>query len=65
VEFDDEFKDYKIGKLGLGNCQYAEKEDKEYCLLQRLKDNGSIDRRIFSIKEISDTHGEIVFSFYN
>ena len=60
VEFDDEFKDYKIGKLGLGNCQYAEKEDKEYCLLQRLKDNGSIDRRIFSIKEISDTHGEIV-----
>ena len=60
VEFEDEFKDYRIGKLGLGNCQYAQKEDKEYCLLQRLKDNGSIDRRIFSLKELTDTHGEIV-----
>ena len=60
VELDDEFKDYKIGKLGLGNCHYAEKDDKEFCLLQRLKENGSIDRRIFSMKEISDTHGEIV-----
>ena len=36
VEFEDEFKDYRTGKLGLGNCQYAQKEDKEYCLLQRL-----------------------------
>ena len=60
VEFEDEYKDFKNGKLGLGNCKYADKEDKKFCLLQRLKDNGSIDRRIFSIKEISDTHGEIV-----
>ena len=60
IEFEDEYRDYKTGKLGLGNCQYAEKEDKEFCLIQRLKDNGSIDRRIFSIKEISNTHGEIV-----
>ena len=28
--------------------------------MQRLKDNGSIDRRIFSIREYSDTHGELV-----
>jgi hypothetical protein len=60
VEFEDEFKDYRTGKLGLGNCQYAQEEDREYCLLQRLKDNGSIDRRIFSLKELTDTHGEIV-----
>ena len=60
VEFDDDFKDFKIGKLGLGNCQYASKYDKEFCLIQRLKDNGSIERRIFSIKELSDTHGELV-----
>lgn len=60
VEFEEKFKDYKIGKLGLGNCQYADKEDKEFCLLRKLKDNGSIDRRIFSIRELSDTHGELV-----
>ena len=36
--------------------------NKVYCNndLQRLKDNGSIDRRIFSLKELTDTHGEIV-----
>ena len=60
VEFEEGFKDFKIGKLGLGNCQYADKEDKEYCILQILKDNGSIDRRIFSLRELSDTHGELV-----
>ena len=60
VEYEDDFKDFKNGKLGLGNCQYANKEDKEYCLLQRLKDNGSIERRRFSLREISDTHGELV-----
>ena len=60
VEFDDNFKDFQNGKLGLGNCHFAEESEKEYCLLQRLKDNGSIDRRIFSIRELSDTHGEFV-----
>ena len=61
VEFEDDFHDFRNGKLGLGNCHYADKDDLEYCLLQRLKDNGSIERRIFSIREYSDTHGEIVF----
>ena len=60
VEYEDEFKDYKNGKLGLGNCHHADENDLEYCLIQRLKDNGSIERRIFSIREYSDTHGEIV-----
>ena len=60
VEYEDEFNDYKIGKLGLGNCHHADENDLEYCLIQRLKDNGSIERRIFSIREYSDTHGEIV-----
>jgi len=60
VEFDENFKDYKIGKIGLGNCHFAEESDKEFCLIQRLKENGSIDRRIFSIREYSDTHGELV-----
>ena len=60
VEFEEGFKDFKIGKLGLGNCQYADKHDKEYCILQKLKDNGSIDRKIFSLRELSDTHGELV-----
>lgn len=60
VEFEDDFHDFKNGKLGLGNCHYAEKGDLEFCLLQRLKDSGSIDRRIFSIREYSDTHGELV-----
>lgn len=60
VEFEDDFHDFRNGKLGLGNCHYADKGELEYCLLQRLKDNGSIDRRIFSIREYSDTHGELV-----
>lgn len=60
VEFDENFKDYKIGKLGLGNCHFADESNKEFCLIQRLKDNGSIDRRIFSLREYSDTHGELI-----
>ena len=60
VEFEEKFNDFKIGKLGLGNCQYADDEDKEFCILKRLKDNGSIDKKVFSIKELSDTHAEIV-----
>jgi hypothetical protein len=58
VEFEEDFRDYKNGKLGLGNCQYA--EDKEFCLIDRLKENGSIDRKLFSMRELSDTHGELV-----
>ena len=60
VEFNEGFKDFANGKLGLGNCHYADESNKEYCLIQRLKDNGSINRRIFSIREYSDTHGELV-----
>ena len=59
IDFEN-FNDYKLGKLGLGNCHYADNNNKEYCLLQRLKENGSIDRRIFSLRELSDTHGELV-----
>ena len=59
VEFEN-FKDYKFGKLGLGNCHHADLDKKEFCFLQRLKENGSIERRIFSLRELSDTHGEIV-----
>ena len=61
LEF-EKFEDYKFGKLGLGNCQYVEKTDKNknFCLLERLKENGSIDRKIFSLRELSDTHGELV-----
>ena len=60
VEYEDDFKDYKYGKLGLGNCEYADEEQIEFCLLQRLKDNGSIEKKIFTIKEDSNIHGEIV-----
>ena len=60
VEYEDDFKDYKYGKMGLGNCYYADDKNAEYCLIQRLKDSGSIERRIFSLREYSDTHGEIV-----
>ena len=60
VEYEDEFKDFKNGKIGLGNCHYADRDGLEYCLLQQLKDKGLIERRIFSLREFSDTHGEIV-----
>ena len=60
VEYEDDFKDYKFGKMGLGNCYHADDKNEEYCLIQRLKDSGSIERRIFSLREYSDTHGEIV-----
>ena len=56
LEFEN-FNDYKFGKLGLGNCHYANEENKQFCLLERLKENGSINRRIFSLRELSDTHG--------
>ena len=59
VEFEN-FNDYKYGKLGLGNCHYADLDKKEFCFLERLKENGSIERRIFSLRELSDTHGELV-----
>ena len=59
VEFEN-FKDYKYGKLGLGNCHYADSDKKEFCFLERLKENGSIEKRIFSLRELSDTHGELV-----
>ena len=59
IEFEN-FNDYKFGKLGLGNCHYASPENKEFCFLQSLKENGSIERRIFSLRELSDTHGELV-----
>ena len=60
VEYEDEFKDFKNGKIGLGNCHYANRDGLEYCLIQQLKDKGLIERRIFSLREFSDTHGEIV-----
>ena len=60
VEYEDGFNDFRNGKIGLGNCHYADDNQLEFCLLQRLKDNGSIERRVFSIREYSDTHGEIV-----
>ena len=58
VEFEEGFKDFKNGKLALGNCQYA--YDKEFCLIDRLKENGFINNKIFSIRELSNTHGELV-----
>ncbi len=60
VEYEDNFRDFKNGKMGLGNCHYADRDGLDYCLLQKLKDNGSIERRVFSMREFSDTHGEIV-----
>ena len=60
VEYEDEFKDFKNGKIGLGNCQNADRDGLEFCLLQQLRDKGLIERRIFSLREFSDTHGEIV-----
>ena len=59
MEFEN-FNDYKFGKLGLGNCHYADLDKKEFCFLERLKENGSIERRLFSLRELSDTHGELV-----
>ena len=59
IEFEN-FNDYKLGKLGLGNCEYADDINKEYCLLYQLKKNGNIIRKIFSLRELSDTHGELI-----
>ena len=32
--------------MGLGNCYHADDKNGEYCLLQRLNDKGSIERRL-------------------
>ena len=65
IEYEDEFNDYKYGKLGFGNCQYANSNELEYCLLQKLKDNNSIEKRIFSLREYNNTHGEIIIGDAN
>ena len=59
IDFEN-FEDYQLGKLGLGNCHYADANNKEFCLLQRLRENGSIERRVFSLRELSDSNGELV-----
>lgn len=58
--YEDKFNDYQNGKLGLGFCEYADSDNKEYCFLDRLKDEGCVDKRIFSLREVSDTHGELI-----
>ena len=56
----NDFLDYSNGKLGLGFCEYGTEEDKKFCLLEQLKLNNNIDKKLFSFREVSDTHGEIV-----
>ena len=47
VEYEDEFKDFKNGKIGLGNCHYANRDGLEYCLIQQLKDKGLRKKNFF------------------
>ena len=58
LEFEEEYKNYKFGKLGLGNCHYV--KNNNICLLDKLKEDYYIKNRIFSIREYNDTHGELV-----
>lgn len=59
-EYDDDFTDFTNGKLGLGFCEYASEDDKGFCLMNKLKNKRLILDNVFSLKEASDTHGELV-----
>ena len=53
TELDDDFKDHFDGKLGLG---YRGKS-KNFSFLDRLKNDGLISKKIFSINQVNETKG--------
>ena len=50
------FSDYEDGKIGLGYCN-----DCSFDLLSHLRNEGIINKKMFTIKEINSTNGEIIF----
>jgi hypothetical protein len=50
------FSDYEDGKIGLGYCN-----DCSFDLVSHLRNEGIINKKMFTIKEINSTNGEIIF----
>ena len=56
LKFFSNFSDYEDGKIGLGYCN-----DSSFDLLSHLRNEGIINKKMFTIKEINSTNGEIIF----
>ena len=52
----DNYTDYEDGKIGLGYSN-----DSSFDLLYLLREQGIINKKMFTIKEINKTHGQIIF----
>ena len=56
LKFFSNFSDYEDGKIGLGYCN-----DCSFDLVTHLRNEGIINKKMFTIKEINSTNGEIIF----
>jgi hypothetical protein len=54
VKYDDDYKDYEDGKLGLG---FRHEHGHNFNFLEKLKTANLIEKKIFSISEKNTTHG--------
>jgi hypothetical protein len=61
TEYDENFKDHKEGKLGLG---YRNEFGGEFSILQKLKENGLIKKKIFAIHETDANNGRLYLGGY-
>jgi hypothetical protein len=61
TEYDEEFEDHQEGKLGLG---YRQAFGAEFSILQKLKESGAIDKKVFAISETNATHGKLYLGGY-
>ena len=56
LKFFSNFSDYEDGKIGLGYCN-----DCSFDLVTHLRNEGIINKKMFTIKEINSTNGKIIF----
>ena len=59
-ELQDNYRDFEDGKLGLGYYH----SNKEMSFIEMLKENGLIDQKVFTIKELNESFGEITIGKY-
>lgn len=59
-ELQENYRDFEDGKLGLGYYH----SNKEMSFIEMLKENKLIDNKVFSIKELNDSFGEITIGKY-
>lgn len=61
TEYDENFRDHKEGKLGLG---YRNEFGGEFSILEKLKENGLIKKKIFALSGTDNKHGKLYLGGY-